>query len=105
MTRDRGPYRANGTVWLVADKTTDTFNCYWYGPGDGLAEQARSATEVSAVAWGRARSDRVRLRAVNHRTYWAGSAARPAGITYTWQPPTTTDRVAPLPNNKEAFGC
>ena len=79
----------DGTVWLVADRQQHDVVCYWYvGPeGDRMAERARVATAPEAVAWGRARTTRVRLRADDGCTYWAGSAPRPRGIDDTWRDP------------------
>jgi len=59
----RAPY-GQGSAWLVADRAHGGFVCYWYvGPaGDHLREHARAANAEEAVAWGRARSTRVRIR-------------------------------------------
>ena len=44
-----------GTAWLVADRIDDDYRCYLYAGtnDDHLVEQARAATAVDAVAWGR----------------------------------------------------
>ena len=78
-----------GTVWLVADRRDGTYLCYWYsGLTDGrLGEHARVANATDAVAWGRARTPRVRIRDVDGRSAWAGTAPQPHGITHTWGAP------------------
>lgn len=86
MRRYREPREGEGTAWLGADSVSDDYLCFWYfGPNDGrLAEQARVPTEALAVAWGRARTTRVRIRTGAGRTFWAGTARRPEGFTHTW---------------------
>ena len=78
-----------GTVWLVADRRDDSYVCFWYaGRRDGrLDEHARVANAADAVAWGRARTSRVRIRDVDGRSAWAGSGPRPDEITHTWSAP------------------
>ena len=91
MRRHREPRDGEGTAWLGADATKDDYLCFGYvGPNDArLAEQARLPTEALAVAWGRARTTRVRIRTGEGRTYWAGTARRPEGFTLTWSDPNT----------------
>jgi hypothetical protein len=81
-----------GTAWLVADSSNDEFLCYWYfGTGGGrLAEHARVANAGAAVAWGRARTGRVRLRTSDGRMHWAGADTKPDAIDRTWGHQTTT---------------
>jgi hypothetical protein len=87
MKRGRAARRGEGMAWLVADSANDEFMCYWYfgAGGDRLAEHARVASEGGAVAWGRERSTRVRLRATDGRTYWAGSDPKPDAIAHMWR--------------------
>jgi hypothetical protein len=89
--------RGEGTAWLVADGSNDDFLCYWYfGAGGGrLADQARVTSERGAVAWGRERSTRVRLRSTNGRTYWAGSDDKPDAIAHIWQDQNSTGATGP----------
>ena len=80
----------DGTAWLVADReTTPGFHCYWFTgrAGDHLVEQAHVTGATEAVAWGRARTPRVRIRTADARSSWAGTAPRPAGIEHTWIDP------------------
>jgi cytidine deaminase len=88
MAAQRHAVRGDGTVWLVADRRDGQYGCYWYtGPSDGrLDEHARVDNVTDAVAWGRARSPRVRIRDVEGRSSWAGTAARPYGINRDWNP-------------------
>ena len=82
-----------GTAWLVTDRPeTAGCHCYWYtGPKDDhLVEHAHVTGAAEAVAWGRQRTPRVRIRTADGRASWAGSAPRPAGIAHTW---IETDRV------------
>jgi len=83
------PHDGEGTVWLVADRTRGDFNCYWYvgRAGDRLGEQARAATAEDAVAWGRRRTTRVRIRTADGCSEWAGTAPRPDGMSRTWTVP------------------
>jgi hypothetical protein len=78
--------RGGGTAWLVFDGSTGGYLCYWYAGtnDDHLLEQARAKDAPDAVAWGRLRTSRVRIRAVDRCTYWAGSAPRPDAFTRTW---------------------
>jgi len=81
----------DGTAWLVADGAAPSgFHCYWYtGPAeDHMVEHAHVSTENAAVAWGRTRTPRVRIRTPDRRSSWAGTAAQPAGIALTWTDPT-----------------
>jgi hypothetical protein len=93
MTRHRAPHQGDGTAWLVADRAHGDFSCGWYvGPSsDRLAERGRAGTAAEAVAWGRARTTRVRIRTGDARSYWAGTAPRPDGITDTWSNETATE--------------
>ena len=86
MSGHRPPRHGEGTAWLVADRPGHDFLCYWYvgSREDRLAERARVADAAAAVAWGGVRTSRVRLRADDGRTYWAGTAPRPKGIGDTW---------------------
>jgi hypothetical protein len=91
VTRTRTPKRGDGTAWLVEDSVRHDFICFWYdGPYDAhVAELARVSTSTEALAWGRDRTTRVRIRTDAAQTYWAGTAPRPDGFTRTW-PPTAT---------------
>jgi hypothetical protein len=91
--RHRKPRYGDGTAWLVADRVRGDYLCYWYvGPnGTRLAERARVGSSADAVAWGRLRTSRVRIRTPEARTYWAGSAPRPDGFSETWAEPTAAD--------------
>jgi hypothetical protein len=84
------PRHGDGTAWLVADRAHGDFACYWYigRAGDHLGEQARVVTAEDAVAWGRARTTRVRIRTADGCSQWAGSAPRPEGLSHTWASPT-----------------
>jgi hypothetical protein len=86
MTRRHEARRGEGTAWLVADGGRHDFVCYWYnGPsGDRLADHARVATAAEAVAWGRGRTPRVRIRMADGLTYWAGTATRPRTFSHSW---------------------
>ena len=86
MTRPGSPKHGNGTAWLVADLARGDYVCHWYtGPNDErLVEQARATTAADAVAWGRVRSTRVRIRTADAATYWAGTAPKPAGFRDSW---------------------
>jgi cytidine deaminase len=79
----------DGTAWLVVDSVNGEYMCYWYaGPGDGqLMERARVADASDAVAWGRLRTSRVRIRTPDHCTSWAGTAPTPQGFNHTWVAP------------------
>jgi hypothetical protein len=90
MKRAHGrPHRGDGTAWLVIDRSRGDYLCYWYaGTGDDrLLEQARAADASAAVAWGRLRTPRVRIRAGDSCTYWAGTAPRPEAFIRTWPEP------------------
>jgi hypothetical protein len=86
VARNHPPSRGDGTAWLVEDNVRHDYICSWYaGPNDAhLAEHARVATSADALAWGRDRTTRVRIRTAAARTYWAGSAPRPEGFSHTW---------------------
>jgi len=94
MRRHGQPRHPDGTVWLVADRVTGDFLCYWYsGTVDGrLVEHARAASAGEAVAWGRQRTPLVRIRTADALTFWAGTAPRPEGFVRTW----TQDTLAGL---------
>jgi hypothetical protein len=96
MARSGRPRRGEGTAWLVEDNIGQDYICSWYfGPYDAhLAEQARLPTSADALAWGRERTARVRIRTAAARTYWAGSAPPPEGFTHTW--PEATTEAEPL---------
>ena len=96
MRRHRRPRRGDGTAWLVADRRDGSFLCDWYaGRNDiQLVEHARVANAADAVAWGRLRTARVRLRASDARSYWAGIGPRPERFTRTWHDPDTLGRVS-----------
>jgi hypothetical protein len=83
--RNRQANPGEGTVWLREDSARHDFVCAWYiGTSDGhLAEQARVATSDAALAWGQARTPRVRIH-TGAQSYWAGAAPRPEGFTRTW---------------------
>ena len=93
MRRHRAPRYGDGTAWLAADRARGDFSCGWYvGPGgDRLAERGRAGTAVEAVAWGRVRTTRVRIRTGDACSYWAGTAPRPDGFTDTWSDESATD--------------
>jgi hypothetical protein len=86
MTRRRRARTGDGTAWLVVDRVKADYLCYWYaGPGGGeLMEHARVANAPDAVAWGRLRTPRVRIRTADNCTAWAGTAPRPQGLNHTW---------------------
>jgi hypothetical protein len=95
VRRHRKPRPGDGTAWLVADVEHGDYLCYWYtGRKDGrLVEHARAATATGAVAWGRLRTNRVRIRPFDACTYWAGSAAKPEGLNHTWPEPEGTEAL------------
>ena len=84
----RHPAReGEGSAWLVADRREPAgFHCYWYmGPADDhLVERAHVVGAADAVAWGRERTPRVRIRTADGTSSWAGTAPRPDGIARTW---------------------
>ncbi|MEY2459990.1 MAG: hypothetical protein QOG30_1820, partial [Acidimicrobiaceae bacterium] len=86
-TRRRAPRRGDGSVWLIADRLTDKFDCYWYtgAHDDQLVDQSGAGTATEAVTWGRARTPRVRIRTRDGRSQWAGTAPRPDTFTTTWE--------------------
>jgi hypothetical protein len=96
--RYRKPRQGEGTAWLVADLGQGDYLCYWYaGPSDGLlVGQARAATASEAVAWGRLRTPRVRIRTTDACSYWAGTAPRPEGFSNSWFEPDAM--IAPDPS-------
>jgi hypothetical protein len=79
--------RGEGIAWLVADRMSESVDCYWYAGASGgqLVEQASADTAVDAVAWGRLRTPRVRIRTRDGQTQWAGTAPRPETYAVTWQ--------------------
>ena len=95
MRRLRRPRYADGTAWLVVDRDKGDYLCYWYtGTGGGhLADQARAVSAEKAVAWGRARTSRVRIRTADARSYWAGTAPASEGSTDSW-----SGAVGPAPS-------
>jgi hypothetical protein len=92
MRPRRSPRHGEGTAWLVVDRCDGDYLCYWYAGADDahLVEWARARTRADALAWGRQRTPRVRIRTAEARTYWAGTGPRPQGFTRSW-----TDAVAP----------
>ena len=86
MSQRRRARAGDGTAWLVVDRLSGDYFCYWYAsPNDGqLVEHARVASASVAVAWGRLRTTRVRIRTAEGCTSWAGTAPRPEGFTHTW---------------------
>jgi cytidine deaminase len=86
MTPRRRARSGDGTAWLVVDSVNGDYLCYWYaGPGGGeLMEHVRVANASDAVAWGRLRTSRVRIRTPDKCTSWAGTAPRPPGFNHTW---------------------
>lgn len=93
MTRHQRRLRpAEGTAWLVADRALGGFVCYWYTgrASDHLAEHTRATSAEEAVAWGQARSTRVRIRTADGCSQWAGAAPRPDGLSHTWVPRAAT---------------
>ena len=88
-----------GIASLVVDPANADYRCYWYAgkADDHLIEKARAANASDAVAWGRRRTPRVRIRTPNGRTSWAGTAPRPQGFDYTWDDKDTTGGPAALP--------
>ena len=97
MSRHRPPQHGEGTAWLVLDMAKEDYSCSWYtGTNDGrLVEHARIPTASDAVAWGRSRTPRVRIRTADARTYWAGTAPRPEGFSHTWTDSDTTNAANP----------
>ena len=86
----------DGAAWLVSDRAEPAgFHCYWYTgrAEDHLAEHEHVVGETDAVAWGRARTPRVRIRTADTHSAWAGSAPRPAGIDLTWINPSALEGV------------
>ena len=104
MKRHRTPRHGDGTAWLVVDRLKGDYLCSWYTGTDGghLVEDARLSNASEAVAWGRLRTSRVRIRTADACTYWAGTAPRPEGFSHTWADPDTTDLAhLPLPDDTE----
>jgi len=97
MRRHRRPRHGDGTASLVADRAKGDYLCYWYtGTGDArLVEHARAASAEDAIAWGRDRTARVRIRTAEARTYWAGTAPTPEGFAHTWTKPDTVSVIHP----------
>jgi hypothetical protein len=97
MRRHRKPRHGEGTAWLVVDRVEGDYLCYWYtGTGDGyLVAHARTASAEDAVAWGRQRTPRVRIRTPDSRTYWAGTTPTPQGFAHTWTQPNAVNTVRP----------
>lgn len=86
MTRRPRARLGDGSASLVVDRRHADYRCYWYGgrADDQLIETGRAANASDAVAWGRHRTPRVRIRTPNGRTSWAGTAPRPQGFNHTW---------------------
>jgi hypothetical protein len=86
MSREAIKAMGTGTAWLVANRIDGGFFCYWYvgKTGDHLRERARAATAAAAVRWGRDRTQRVRIRMLDARTYWAGGGPLPNGYAGRW---------------------
>ena len=101
MSRHRTPRPGDGTAWLAADRLQGDYLCGWYTGTHGgrLVEGARVPTASEAVAWGRSRTSRVRIRTADACTYWAGTAPRPAGFSHTWSDPDGTDVPHPPPRD------
>jgi hypothetical protein len=101
MRRQRRPRHGDGTAWLVVDRVNGDYLCYWYtGTGEGhLVEHARAASAEEAVAWGRRRTPRVRIRTADARTYWAGTAPAPERFTNSWSGSPGPDVVC-APHNE-----
>ena len=81
----------SGTAWLVADGAEPLgFHCYWYTgrAEDHMVEHAHIPGATAAVAWGRQRTPRVRIRTPDRRSAWAGTVPAPAGITLKWIEPS-----------------
>jgi hypothetical protein len=87
----------------------------WYaGTGEAhLLEHALVASAEDAIAWGRDRTPRVRIRTADARTYWAGTTAAPEGFAHTWThdavgvvppPRAKTTPVAPAPDEAREVG-
>ena len=71
MRRHRKPQQGDGTAWVVVDRLNGDYLCHWYASSnDGhLVEHARVASASDAVAWGRLRKSRARIRTADARTY------------------------------------
>jgi cytidine deaminase len=97
--RRRRARTGDGTAWLVVDQVNGEYLCYWYaGPsGSELMEHARVANASDAVAWGRLRTSRVRIRTPDNSTSWAGTAPRPQGFNHTWADRDTARQPSPAP--------
>jgi hypothetical protein len=97
MRRHGQPQHGDGTAWLVVDCVTGDYLCYWYTgtADDRLVEHARVASAEEAVAWGRRRTPRVRIRTPDARTFWAGTAPRPEGFVRTWTQDDAVNAVFP----------
>jgi hypothetical protein len=84
--RRRETKPGEGTAWLIADRLSEIVHCYWYAGASGgqLVEHSSAANAAAAVAWGRDRTPRVRIRTRDGETQWAGTAPRPDTFTATW---------------------
>ena len=107
MRPRRSPRHGDGTAWLVVDRCNGDYLCYWYAGVDDahLVERARARTRADALAWGRRRTSRVRIRTAESLTYWAGTGARPQGFTRTWTDPVAPPSSGisqPLPDRSDA---
>jgi hypothetical protein len=88
MRKRREGRIGEGTAWLITDRASSNVDCYWYSgvSGGQLVEQSSAASEVDAVAWGRVRTPRVRIRTQAGETQWAGTEPRPDTYAASWQP-------------------
>jgi cytidine deaminase len=86
VAREAHSRPGDGTVWVVTDEGHDAHHCYWYtgASDDHLVERASVTTATEAVAWGRLRSGRVRIRSADGQTRWAGTAPRPSQFLESW---------------------
>ena len=86
-----------GVAWLVSDRLDEGYLCYWYGGADDahLFERTRAASAADAIAWGRQRTPRVRIRTSEGRTYWAGPGPAPDGFVDSWRDREATTPPAP----------
>lgn len=96
MSRLRRAQPGAGVVWLVSDRLDDGYLCYWYGGANDshLLERTRAPSAADAIAWGRERTPRVRIRTGQARTYWAGSGPAPDGFVDRWGDGPVPDQMA-----------
>jgi cytidine deaminase len=90
-------FHGRGAVFVHADARDGKriWTGYWErstGTGDepaGILEEAPPWPEAGdVVAWGRRRTPRVVVVAVDGQTYWAGEGDPPPEIPQRWEPPT-----------------